>query len=186
MTRKIVGLDLSLTSTGVAVIVGQHAHVDRIQTKPAGNAIADRSKRLRAIVGNIAAWCSDAPLVVVEGPSLGQGRQVGTHDRAGLWWLTVARLTGMGLHVVEVPPAVVKKYATGKGGGKDAGKDQVLASVIRRYPHVEVTGNDEADALVLAAMGARWAGHPIDDPLPALQLAAMAKPQWPDHDEVKF
>ena len=95
-------------------------------------------------------------------------------------------LLDLGLHVVEVPPTVVKKYATGKGGGPDSSKDQVLAAVIRRYPAVDVTGNDEADALVLAAMGARWAGHPIDDPLPVLQTTAMAKVAWPDHEEVPF
>ena len=38
--------------------------------------------------------------------------------------------------------------ATGAGGGLKAGKDQVLAAVIRRYPDVPVDGNDQADALV--------------------------------------
>lgn len=186
---QIIGLDLSLTSTGVAVVnhsptFGTTAAVDSIQSKGKATAtLTDRSTRLRGLVGKITDHARNADLIVIEGPSFGQARQGGQHDRAGLWWLTVARLTGLGLTVVEVAPATRAKYATGKG---NAGKDAVLAAVVRRYADVDVTGNDEADALVLAAMGARWAGHPIDDPLPALQLAAMAKPQWPDHDEVKF
>lgn len=40
------------------------------------------------------------------------------------------------------------------------------------------TGNDEADALVLAAMAHRHLGHPIDE-LPKTHLAAMDKIRWP-------
>ncbi|GMA22268.1 hypothetical protein GCM10025864_44320 [Luteimicrobium album] len=59
----------------------------------------------------------------------------------------------------------------------------MLAAVIRRHPTVDITGNDEADALILAAMGARHLGHPIDD-VPATHLAAMNGGQWPDLEEL--
>jgi crossover junction endodeoxyribonuclease RuvC len=55
----------------------------------------------------------------------------------------------------------------------------VLAAVVRRYPHTDVTGNDLADALVLAAMGARRLGFPIETSLPVANLAAMTKISWP-------
>lgn len=38
-----------------------------------------------------------------------------------------------------------------------------MAATIRRWPQVNVTGNDEADALILAAIGCRQSGVPIDD-----------------------
>ena len=182
MTR-ILGLDLSLTSTGVcSILIEPMDHyddreVDTRSIKTAGKKdapLADRAHRLLRIIDQ--ATLGDRPdLVVIEGPSFGQQRQSGQHDRAGLWWQTVIHFeVGENVPVVEVPPALLKRYATGKG---NAGKDEVLAAVVRRYPDVPVTGNDEADALVLAAMGARHLGHPIED-LPQLNLTAMEKVRW--------
>jgi hypothetical protein len=51
--------------------------------------------------------------------------------------------------------------------------------VVRRYQQVDITGNDIADALVLAAMGARQLGTPIETSLPAVHLTAMTKISWP-------
>lgn len=166
-----VGLDLSLTSTGVAVLRNGTATVRRITSTPRKNATTDDTAArldtlVAAIIGAIPA--SDATLVAVEGPSFGStgGAQ---HERGGLWWLTRHALRVEGLDVVVVPPTVVKKYATGKG---NAPKDQVLAAVVRRYPDVDVTGNDEADALVLAAIRARNAGYPFETSLPQAQADA--------------
>jgi len=182
----IVGLDLSLTSSGV-VRLGAGVPTDpggnplhslhRVQSKAvAGRDTAAKSRRLRTIAGEVTALCAGADLALVEGPSYGsEGR--GTWDRAGLWWLVVARLTGAGLNVVEIPPSNLKQYVLGKGGGKDTGKDQMLAAVIRRYPWAAVDGNDVADALGLAAMGARFAQHPVDE-LPAKNLTALRGIAW--------
>lgn len=132
---------------------------------------------MQRIVRELRDYCTEADLVVVEQPAF--SRSTGSmHDRSGLWWLAVAKLRSLDRPVVEVTPTARAKYATGKG---NAGKDAVLAAVVRRYPDVEVTGNDEADALVLAAMGARWAGHPIDDP-PKTHLAALEAVRWPEED----
>ena len=76
---------------------------------------------------------------------------------------------------MEVPPALLKKYATGRG---NAAKDEVLAAVVRRYPHADINGNDIADAVVLAAMGARHREAPIENSLPALNASALAKVNW--------
>lgn len=209
---RIVGLDLSLTSTGVATIStnpvcprcgaevtdsgGRHrsrciravcryegpgdtapkVSVARIVSKPSKDpTLADRSVRLRKLAQQATQACVGADLAVVEGPTYASTTGA-AHDRAGFWWLVVGRLTGAGLNVVEVPPASVKTYATGKG---NAGKDQVLAAVVLRYRHhVEVTGNDEADGLVLAAMGARFARVPIEDTLPQTHLRAMTGVRW--------
>lgn len=185
MTR-IVGLDLSLSSTGVAHVQrydgGAYAAFTRHLTVKARHVprggephtLAERSVRLRRLAGMIVNECIDADLVVVEGPSYASDTGK-AHDRAGLWWLVVGRLTGGGLNVVEVPPSTVKTYATGKG---NASKDAVLAAVIRRYPAVEVSDNNEADALALAAMGARFTGHPLEHELPKTHLRAMNGVRW--------
>jgi Holliday junction resolvasome RuvABC endonuclease subunit len=169
-----VGLDLSLTSTGVAVIPGDQIRVVRVTSKPVPKATSDDTAfRLDGIVDGILAHipASDATFVAVEGPSFGSSGSA-AHVLGGLWWMVRHALRVEGLDVVIVPPSVVKKYATGKG---NAPKDQVLAAVIRRYPDVNVTGNDEADALVLAAIRARHTGHPIEETLPVAQASAAEK-----------
>lgn len=184
----IVGLDLSLTNTGISrALVNPDAPpsivVLNVKSKPppvpAGHKqplLSARSRRLRHIAGDIIDTCRGASLIVVEAPAYSKN-QGAAHDRAGLWWLVVARLTGAGLHVVEVEPTVVKVYATGKG---NVGKDEVLAAVVRRYVDVPVADNNQADALVLAAMGARFAKLPIEPggTLPQTHTRAMLSPKW--------
>jgi crossover junction endodeoxyribonuclease RuvC len=177
---RVLGLDLSLTSTGVADICDGRTQVSRVRsTGRNGDSLGARQQRLARIVADLSTWW-DAntirpDLVVIEGPSLGQARQGGQHDRAGLWWLTVDHLMSVGLPVAEVPPALRAKYATGKG---NAAKEAVLLDVARRYPDIAVDGNDTADALILAAMGARHLGAPIDY-RPQTHLVAMHAVRWP-------
>lgn len=170
----VIGLDLSLTSTGVARIDGSDATVARVVSKPAASTLAARSARLRSIAAKVTGMCAGAGLVVVEGPAYAS-KSGAAHDRAGYWWLVVAELTATGVPVVEVPPATLKVFATGRG---NAGKDDVLTAVVRRYPHVEFAGNDEADALVLAAMGCRLLGAPLEASLPQTHLRAMEKVKY--------
>lgn len=175
-----IGVDLSLTSTGLAAVDDNGgATVKRIRT-PAAATLEQRCSRLAAILGHVVVYSyalePQHGIVAIEGPSLRQRAQVGTFDRAGLWWLVVHALDDLGLTVVEIPPKSRAKYATGNG---NAGKDEVLAAVVKRYPTVDVTGNDVADALVLAAMAARMLGRPVEERLPATHTAALTGVHWP-------
>jgi crossover junction endodeoxyribonuclease RuvC len=171
---RICGLDLSLTSTGIARI-GEEAELWRITPKRATGC-----DRLNQILREITSRTDGAGLVVIEGPSYGStgGKE---HERGGLWWLVRYHLWQASQNVAVVPPAVLKKYATGYG---NAGKDTVLAAVIRRYPDVMVDGNDVADALVLAAMGADHLGYPLAV-VPQIQRAALTKVDWPPFADLR-
>ena len=118
---------------------------------------------------------------MLEAPSYGSatGSQ---HDRSGLWWMTYHRIVAstVGVTVLPVAPTVRAKYATGKG---NASKDAVLAAAVRRYPDIDITGNDIADAVILMAIGCRLLGKPIDDPMPATHLAALDKIQLPEETQ---
>lgn len=184
----VVGLDLSLTDTGLAVVSDDgRAQVGRISSKPppvrrherTGKplqaTLAQRRTRLSELAQQIVFSVGAPSLAVIEQPAFSQsGGQ--HHDRSGLWWLVVEALAGRGVPVAEVTPGSVKKYATGKGVG---GKDQVVAAVVRRYPNVDVNDNNEADALVLACMGARHLGFPLEGSLPKVNLESMAAVRWP-------
>lgn len=176
----IIGIDPSLTRTGLAIIdeerIGVHVfHVQSTGRKDAS--LTQRAQRVddiwHRLYESLIRYQADFQhgLAIIEGPAY-NSRQGAQHDRSGLWWHLVRQLHRAGSDVIEVAPAVRARYATGKG---NAGKDEVLAQVVRRYPDVFVSNNDEADALVLAAIGARLIGSPVDDPMPKTHLAALAK-----------
>jgi hypothetical protein len=178
---RVTGLDLSLTSTGLAINetnpdAGDHGGAARIRTARAPRCtdlVADDLRRIRTIaiaIGEAGTWGSN--LIVVEGPSYGQARQTGEHTRAGLWWRVVDEADYHGVPLLVVPPATLKTYATGKG---NASKDAVLASFVKRYADWAVTGNDIADAVILMAIGARLLGHPVEPSLPQTHLRALDK-----------
>jgi Holliday junction resolvasome RuvABC endonuclease subunit len=178
MTR-VLGLDLSLTATGVAQLYSDEHGTEppvtsSICTKPTGPLITERRDRIHYITDTIAHLADGAQLVVVEGPSLGS-RDGHIWDRAGLWWTVAHRLTHAGIPIVEIPPTVLKKFATGKG---NAVKTAVAAAITRLWPTVEPRNDNEFDALALATMGAQHLG--IDVPTRAHHADTLTKITWPE------
>lgn len=180
MSTIVVGLDLSLTSAGVGVMNLHHKDFYTTAIKPP-SAIATKGgiKRMNWLLTEVFHHARGASVLrVVEGPSYGNqgtGRQSGHHERAGLWWLFMYEADRIGAPVAIVPPAALKKYATGKG---NAGKDEMLLATARRFEKFD-GGNDEADALWLAAMGADWSGVPLVD-MPAVNRKALEAVKWPE------
>jgi len=171
---KILGLDLSLTGTGMSD--GQTTWL--IASKGSkGDSLATRNRRLGGIRGEVLSHCYDADLVVVEAPAFAS-RMGSAHDRSGLWWLIVADLHDRGTVVAEVPPTVLKRYATGRG---NADKGAMTDAAARRLPHVDTRGNDNrVDALWLSALGHAHFGLDLVD-LPAAHRTALGSVAWPPH-----
>lgn len=173
----VVGLDLSLTATGIATPYGVQTVGSRGK---ASDGLAERRHRLKELSTRIIRAITDGTppnepwLVVVEAPAF-DSRTGHQHDRSGLWWLVVDDLAAWGSTVVEVTTGGVKKYATGKG---NAPKDSVLLAVARRFPDHEVTDNNQADALVLRAMGCDHLGQPIAT-MPQTHRSALEAIRWP-------
>jgi Holliday junction resolvasome RuvABC endonuclease subunit len=182
----ILGIDPSLTGTGLAVldtedrlIVDTHTITSKPANLPGIDGRIQRQARIcRELIDHVGEGF-DWDLVVIEAPAY-DSRTGHQHDRSGLWWRIVGHALDHQANVVEVTTGGLKKYATGKG---NAPKDAVLLEVARRFPHVDVTNNNEADALILAAMGADWAGTPIVD-LPKTHRDALAKVEWPTLEQV--
>lgn len=162
---RVVGLDLSLTATGVAGPTW--TEVLKPGDKRRGH------ERLDWLMENIASYVHSAGLVVVEGPSFGSvGR--GQHERGGLWWMATSRLRKADIPTAIVPPSNLKQYITGTGS---ASKAAVVREVTKRFPWFD-GGEDEADALVLVAMGLDQAGAPAVA-MPKRNRDALAKVAWP-------
>lgn len=150
----IVGVDFSLTSTGVCALIDGVAECVTIKSKKE-EAWWEFPERVQSIGYQIAEWAQvggdSVDGWVIESPAFLAKGQL---DRMfGGWWMVIEVLMRDydWPPPLRVTPTQVKKFATNNG---NANKDEVLAAVIRRYPDVLVAGNDQADALVLAAIGA--------------------------------
>jgi crossover junction endodeoxyribonuclease RuvC len=178
---RVIGLDLSLTSTGIAYASKADGLIDTAAVKTLGrkaDTLTDRAHRLATIVGHLAEGMAGfkPDLLVVENPSYGS-QHGAQHDRSGLWWQAVQAALRV-CPVATVAPTARAKYGAGKG---NADKKMVHAAVKERYSGegLPIKTNDEADAVILAAMGARHLGFAFDEGLPDAHLEAMAKVAWP-------
>jgi crossover junction endodeoxyribonuclease RuvC len=181
---KIVGLDLSMTATGYAYLQtpdlgpSGHWHLSTIKTKGTdSDSVLVTHVRLLRICSEVTerVWQDQPDLIVMEGPAFSSSSGK-AHDRSGLWWLIYDALRAREIPLAVVKPNTRTMYATGKG---NASKDTVMAAASRRYLDAPILNNNEADAVILAAMGARWCNEPIEPALPMTHLRAMTVPEWP-------
>lgn len=168
--EQVLGIDPSLTCTGVANLAGTH-----VIRPPEGLVDVDRL----AYITDVARMyltpfsANGVGLVVMEGPAYGVN--VGkSHERAGLFWALRLACRHLARPVAVVPPTTLKKFITGSG---NATKVDVVREVTKRFPKFD-GGADEADALVLYAMGRAWVGLPVVQ-LPAAHLKALDHVNWP-------
>ena len=172
---NVVGLDLSLTATGIATESG----CEVLRTDLRG------CERLAWLRDEVMARCctggignkrgTDADFVVIEDYASSRANQA--HQIGELHG--VIRLA---FHEAEIPVALVAptaraKYATGKG---NAGKAEVLAAAIRRLGY-QGHDDNEADALWLRQMAIDHYGLTLPSaPMPAANREALDKVDWPE------
>lgn len=174
MSYQAFGVDLSLTSTGIATPLGEYA----IKVKTKG------IERCEDIAHQILYYLADGldedqareRFVVIEGYSYGS-RNSQAHAAGELGGIVRHHLWRRSIPYIDVPPTTLKKYATGHG---NAGKDLVVSAVTHRAGRV-FDSNDTVDALVLRAIGCELLGQPSPlGVLPKAQVAALAKLQLPE------
>ncbi|GJJ23701.1 hypothetical protein [Mycolicibacterium mageritense] len=153
---SVLGLDLSLTRTGIAVETlvpatagGAGAVWPSLLTHcgEAGHQDAtydERGRRLvrqaRAVMGTVDAAIrggADIRLGVIEGPSYGQSSMPSYYDRAGLWWSIVTGLQARGIPFAVVAPDHRAKFICGvkppMGKDRDRGKRLVVDETRARF-----------------------------------------------------
>lgn len=166
---KVIGLDLSLTSTGVAIADEATNHsAYTIKPKETGH------ERLARIVRAVMTEACDAELVVIEGPAFG-AKGSAYHQLAGLWWIVTQALWDESVPYAVLSPFELKKYATGT---TKSDKDAMMLATARQFASFS-GDNNAADALWLACAGAEHLGYPLVQ-LPETHRAALAKVQWPN------
>lgn len=172
-----------MTATGVALLnlkdknSYEWLNIDVFANKLTGHSrITYILNEVRDMLGAL----GEGDLVVIEGPSF-NSHGSRSHELAGVWWLIRHEIylsqarTGQ-KHVAIVPPRTRAKYATGKG---NASKLEVITAVSDMFPGVPIIDDNAADAMVFAAMGARYLNMPIDEREPE-QIESFMKVEWPD------
>jgi Holliday junction resolvasome RuvABC endonuclease subunit len=165
----VIGLDLSLTSTGVA-------HGDTtasFQPKTKG------MERLDGVLGFVldAVGAAPDPFVVVEGYSF-SSRNSHAHALGELGGVVRHELWRRSVPYVDVPPTCRAKFATGKG---NAAKAEVVSAVSARTGLLWAGkgAEDQCDAWVLQEMGLTRLGRPRHQ-WPRAHTAALEAVKWPE------
>lgn len=157
----IVGIDFSLTGTGVCIITDGEAECLTIGSRAREN-WWEAPERVRGIARSVALLAPDPPAWAIESPSfMSKGRG---HDQVLVgWWFLIDELVRV--HgwepPVRVAPAQVKKWATGKGGGKGTSKIEVALAIAKKHPDVQIRNDNEADAVALAGICAALHKEPF-------------------------
>lgn len=167
---RVIGLDLSLASTGVSD--GQSVHA--IQTSPDEPLEARLDRVVRGVVSfalSPTQWTDDFPqgrnadLAVIEAGAFSRGAQSEAAEILSALRLMVRhRLWRLGIPYALVPPSTLKLYTTGYG---KATKQDMVAALDARHGanlhtwKVKEGRYDRADAFALAAMGYDHTGHPL-------------------------
>jgi Holliday junction resolvasome RuvABC endonuclease subunit len=178
MALRVIGLDLSLTATGIAFSDGS---TTIIKTKAADG--DRRLSQIRSVVGLAVGGplfmgsptAVPANLVVIE--------DLPTHAKsAGITGMVhgVVRelLSDAGVPYARLAPATLKKYATGSGS---ADKTAMAIAALKRgnVEFADDKGGDQCDAWWLRAAGLDHLGHPVVE-LPKVQREALTKVTWPN------
>jgi crossover junction endodeoxyribonuclease RuvC len=164
---NIVALDLSLTATGFACSDGRSGVLE--PKKLSG------MERLAWILDRIVDLTIDADVIVIEAYQGFSYASKGTtsQDLAGLG--TLVRFTLFELHraTVDIAPASLKKFATGKGNAK---KPDMLMAAVKQLDWNGSTNDNVIDAVWLLEMArAHYTGTAKNQ----AQREAIGKVQWP-------
>ncbi|WP_030173197.1 hypothetical protein [Streptomyces sp. NRRL S-813] len=171
---KVIGLDLSLTCTGVA----GEGWTDTIRPRTGLRG----HPRLAFILERVTEHIRGADLVVIEGPSFGGGVAHRHEDLAGLRVMVRHACWRRSIPYAVIPPSCRALYATGKGSGS---KGAVRDAVRTRYG-VDCDGPgryDQADAYTLCAMGLHHLGWPLAV-VPDTHRRGLDGGQWPTQEGI--
>lgn len=171
---SLVGLDLSLTSTGISI----DGQTSTINTKARG------AERLHIISSGIISKCIEQEVycAVIEGYSFAS-RNSQAHSIGELGGAVRMRLWENKIPFVDVPPTCRAKFATGKG---NAGKGEVISAISAKTGIVFLGsgGDDECDAWLLEQMAISHLGV-SNYSWPEVHLSALSKIDWAALDNAR-
>ena len=180
MTPRVIGLDVSTKSTGIAWPDGRLATI-RGEAVPKRDSYA-AAQRAGVLVNRIAAAIgrlADRPdFAVVEDYLLLVGFQNGQHTTRRLVEIGACvrfALARLSIPFVEIPPSSLKIFATGNGG---ADKARMIAAA--RALGANPRNDDEADAFLLREIGLAAFDNDRYERLDDRQRNVVLAVRWPE------
>lgn len=146
-----LGVDLSLTATGIAVLEdGKLLYRGVIRSKPVGKKPKDEIARINTIVEQVIVHIEKYTprIVVLEGLAF-MAKGTSLAQLSGLNYLVRQALYKMEIEFIIVAPSSLKKFITSRG---NAQKDEMMLFVYKKYG-VTILENNENDAYCLAQVG---------------------------------
>lgn len=145
---NFIGLDLSLTGTGVVVIDDYYKIIvrEKLETPSFGaERLYNLYKQLYRIISTEA---SDAKLACIEGPSYLSEK--GHLFEIGEWTGCVKLiLFDLGIKYIVATPQQNKKYVLGKAPAEGSKKELIILDIYKKFGE-EIRENNIADAYVLS------------------------------------
>jgi Holliday junction resolvasome RuvABC endonuclease subunit len=150
----VLGLDLSLTGTGMCVVQSNAGDGKGLLATINTTAKTRTEDRLITIRHTIAQASSGVDAAIIEGLSYGSvgGAQA---ERSALHWMVRVDLYQLGVPYVVVTPMSLKKFVCGTA---KAEKSMMIREVYRRW-NVVAANDNEADAAALAHLGLVYYGQ---------------------------
>lgn len=174
---RSLGLDLSLTKTGVVVLENNKIlYSDIIKSQPSGDKPIDELIRLVLISAKATEVINkyNPNIVVIENLAfLAQGTSL--TQLAGLSYMVRAYLADRRIPFIMVAPTSLKKFITGSGKGE---KDTMMLEVYKRYG-VSIPENNINDAFGLAKIGQLMIKDDPKIPIFQKEVINLLKNQWP-------
>jgi Holliday junction resolvasome RuvABC endonuclease subunit len=171
---RIIGLDLSAESTGVACPDGSTLTIRAPKKTGKVRALTDDLARLSHVndyLGEVLTLGVDLAVIEDYAPGI---RSAAAHRLAEIGGVVRLACWRAGVQIALVNTMHLKIYATGRG---KAEKRDMSMEAYKRLG-IEFPNSDECDAFWLRAMGLDQYGHPLV-PMPQLHRAALAKTTWP-------
>jgi hypothetical protein len=182
-TPLVIGLDLSLSCTGIAGT----GWTDYVR----GGTRRDE-ERLDYLLTELQTFYRAADFVAIEGPSFGS--KFRNDEMITLYWDVRRDLWKRGIPFAIIRPSTRLVYALGNGQPRDSESGHLLTgdplkAAVREAVttlfgiELEGTGKyDRADAYVVLAMAMHHLGHPLAH-LPATHIRALASVTWPERTD---
>ncbi|WP_062214742.1 hypothetical protein [Streptomyces sp. NBRC 109706] len=170
---QVVGLDLSLTATGIAYRDGTTGTV-KTKTRDGDRRLLQIEEAVQIALGG------ELALALGPGPDLVVLEDLPTHAKAAgivgmVHGAVRTLLCRLDIPYAVITPATLKAFATGRGNGDKA----AMAIAAYKRGGVEFTDDNQCDAWWLRAAGLEHLGVPMVE-LPAAQRARLERVGWPE------
>jgi len=182
MANKIsLGLDLSLTGTGVVVFIKGKPIIQKlIKSKPAGDKPIDELKRIQQIVKEIeeillklGSEDKTPDIANIEGLAF-MAKGTSLVQLSALNYFTRALLSSWHIPFLITAPTTLKKFGSGKG---NTDKEVLMMMIYRDYKF-QILDNNVVDACILALIGAAVMGDPVKKlTVPQQEVVALISKQ---------